>query len=217
VRGQFAEAIPLAERMFALCRDRKVGLVSPTVADMLGYVYVLSGSMANGLELLRQAVELYTSQGRLAAQPNTLVHLGEALLRADRREDAALSAGQALTLARERGQHGYEAYALRLVAEIASHREPPVVDQAADHYGQALALATELGRRWPRASALASALFVPPELARPDCIFRLTGFFGPSRRPPPGCLRSVFCGAESGRRCAVAREGVENDSRLGIG
>src|SRR5262249_45518210 len=42
---------------------------------------------------------------------------------------------------------GNEAYALRLLGDIASHRIPPDVDQAAAHYHQALALTEELGMR----------------------------------------------------------------------
>jgi len=146
VRGEFAEAIPVLERAFALCRDWKLGLLSPLVVELLGYAYTLSGSMARGIELLREAVELYASQGRLAGSL-ALVRLGGALLLADRREDAAANAGQALTLARERGLRGHEAYALRLVGEIAAHRAPPELQPAADHYGQALKLATELDMR----------------------------------------------------------------------
>ncbi|MBI4637276.1 MAG: hypothetical protein HY727_13080 [Candidatus Rokubacteria bacterium] len=146
VKGEFAEAIPVLERAFALCRDWKLGLLSPLVVELLGYAYTLSGSMARGLELLREAVELYASQGRLAGSL-ALVRLGGALLLADRREDAAANAGQALTLARERGLRGYEAYALRLVGEIAAHRDPLDAETAGRHYREALALATELGMR----------------------------------------------------------------------
>ena len=44
-------------------------------------------------------------------------------------------------------QRGYQAYALRLLGEIAAQREPPEVEQAEAHYQQALALADELGMR----------------------------------------------------------------------
>jgi tetratricopeptide (TPR) repeat protein len=40
-----------------------------------------------------------------------------------------------------------EAYALWLLGEIAAHRTPPDIDQAAAHYHQALTLAEELGMR----------------------------------------------------------------------
>ena len=40
-----------------------------------------------------------------------------------------------------------EAYTLWLLGEIAAHRTPPDIDQAAAHYHPALALAEELGMR----------------------------------------------------------------------
>jgi Flp pilus assembly protein TadD len=42
---------------------------------------------------------------------------------------------------------GNEAHACRLLGEVAMRREPPDIDQATDHYRQALALADELGMR----------------------------------------------------------------------
>jgi tetratricopeptide (TPR) repeat protein len=42
---------------------------------------------------------------------------------------------------------GHQAYALRLLGEIAVRQEPPEGAQAEDYYRQALALAEELGMR----------------------------------------------------------------------
>jgi hypothetical protein len=50
-----------------------------------------------------------------------------------------------MTLAREHQERGHQAYALRLLGDIAAHHSPPDVDQAAPPYRQALALAEELG------------------------------------------------------------------------
>jgi hypothetical protein len=50
-----------------------------------------------------------------------------------------------VTLAREGGQRPYEAWALRLLGEIAARRDPPT--GADGHYRNALALAEELGMR----------------------------------------------------------------------
>src|SRR5262249_37753871 len=44
-------------------------------------------------------------------------------------------------------ERGNEAYALRLLGDIAARREPPQRAQAEAHYRQALALAEELGMR----------------------------------------------------------------------
>jgi tetratricopeptide (TPR) repeat protein len=76
-----------------------------------------------------------------------VVHLGEACLLADRLEEALAAASRALTLARDRGERGHEAWALRLLGEIASHPGRPDVATAEAHYGAATALAAELGMR----------------------------------------------------------------------
>jgi len=48
-----------------------------------------------------------------------------------------------VTLARGRGERGYEAWALRLLGDVASHPGRPDVAMAAAHYGAALTLASE--------------------------------------------------------------------------
>ena len=77
--------------------------------------------------------------------PLFLVYLGEAYVLAGRLEDALESAGRALTLARERGQRPYEAWALRILAEVTARRDPPAHTDG--YYRDALALAEELGMR----------------------------------------------------------------------
>ena len=54
---------------------------------------------------------------------------------------------QALEASRTRKQQGHQAYALRLLGEIAARHEPPQVELATAHYRQALALAEDLGMR----------------------------------------------------------------------
>ena len=62
-------------------------------------------------------------------------------------EEAHTLAGRALAHAREYQERGNQAYALHLLGEIATRREPPEIAQAEAHYRQALALAEELGMR----------------------------------------------------------------------
>jgi predicted protein tyrosine phosphatase len=50
-------------------------------------------------------------------------------------------------LARGRGERGCEAWALRLLGDIASHHARPDVTAAAAHYGAAMTLASELDMR----------------------------------------------------------------------
>jgi tetratricopeptide (TPR) repeat protein len=62
-------------------------------------------------------------------------------------EEAHALAEHTLILARAHQERGNEAYALRLLGEIAARRDPPVVEQAEVHYQQALILAEALGMR----------------------------------------------------------------------
>ena len=73
--------------------------------------------------------------------------LGEAHILAGRLEEAHTLAERTLALAREHQERGHQAYALRLLGEIAARREPRRARQAEAHYRQALALAEELGMR----------------------------------------------------------------------
>ena len=73
--------------------------------------------------------------------------LGEAQMLAGRLEEAYTCAERTLALARTHQERGNEAYALRLLGAIATHRDLPDVTLAAAHYQQALALAQELGMR----------------------------------------------------------------------
>ena len=84
---------------------------------------------------------------RVGFQALCSLSLGEAHLLAGRLEEAHALAERALALARAHQERGHQAYALRLLGEIAARREPPEVEQAEAHYRQALALAEELGMR----------------------------------------------------------------------
>jgi tetratricopeptide (TPR) repeat protein len=75
------------------------------------------------------------------------IELGDVYRRVGRLADAMDLAGRALELSRAHQARGYQAYTLRLLGDIAMHRDPPDVEFAEDHYRQALSLATELGMR----------------------------------------------------------------------
>jgi tetratricopeptide (TPR) repeat protein len=79
--------------------------------------------------------------------PRAAWRLGLAYTLAGRLEEAVLLAARALELSRTRKERGNEAYVLRLLGDIARHRDPPEIDQAAAHYQRALELAEECGMR----------------------------------------------------------------------
>jgi tetratricopeptide (TPR) repeat protein len=149
VKGEFSRAIDLLERSLALTRDWTLTTVEPLVTEYLGYVSALSGRVTEGLQLLGQALEAFESsvRGLGAFHPLAIVQLGEVCVLAGRLDDARAFAGRAFTFARERGQRGYEAWTLRLLAEVASHGDPVAVETADGYYRQARVLAGELGMR----------------------------------------------------------------------
>jgi tetratricopeptide (TPR) repeat protein len=90
-------------------------------------------------------VEQVTAMDLVGFQALCRLPLGEAQMLAGHLEEAQALAEQAQALARAHQERGNEAYALRLLGEIAAQRELPASDQAGDYYRQALALAEELG------------------------------------------------------------------------
>jgi tetratricopeptide (TPR) repeat protein len=92
-------------------------------------------------------MEQTTAVAMVGFQALCLLPLGEAHLLAGRLEEAHALAEQALALTRTHQELGNQAYALRLLGEIAARRDPPEVDCAVVHYQGAMALADELGMR----------------------------------------------------------------------
>jgi len=78
-------------------------------------------------------------------KPRLLVRLGEIYLLVDRVDEARVCAEQCLAYTRARGEHGYEAYALYLLGEIAAHRADGKA--AEGHLREAGSLAADLGMR----------------------------------------------------------------------
>jgi tetratricopeptide (TPR) repeat protein len=97
--------------------------------------------------LLTQALEKATATELRGLQAQYRIRLGEAQALAGHLEEADILAEGALAYARTHQERSHQAYALRLLGDIAARREPPEHQQADTHYHQALALAEELGMR----------------------------------------------------------------------
>ena len=146
-QGVLDRAIAVLERSVGLCQSANIPFWFPRVASTLGYAYALIGREAEGLPLLEQAVAQGVAIGQMVFQPLWVAYLAEAYLVAGRREDAMGHGERALALARKHTERSHEAYALRVLGDIAARRQPPECEPAATHYRQALALAEELGMR----------------------------------------------------------------------
>ncbi len=119
----------------------------PRMATPLGAAYTLAGRVADAVPLLAQALEQTLAVETVHYQAFCRLSVGEAQLQAGRLEEAYALAERALALARERQERGYQAYALRLLGDIAAHQDPTENEQVEDQYRQALALAEDLGMR----------------------------------------------------------------------
>lgn len=146
-RGEVGQAARLLERAVALCRERSFTTYVPVTMAPLGHIYARSGRIGEGVSLLQQALAAYESAGIGYCHSISVVQLGEAYLLADQVEDARACADRAVMLAHTRGERGYEAYARRLLGEIASRRDPPDVEKAEVDYREALKLAHGLEMR----------------------------------------------------------------------
>jgi tetratricopeptide (TPR) repeat protein len=145
--GNLSKAIPVLERGLRLCQSAQLSLFFPRLASALGLAYAQSGRLAEGLPLLEQAVEQSAAMQHVAGPALWFIHLSEGHRLAGRLDEAAQCAIRSLELARAHRERGNQAYALRVLGEVAAHRERSEIEDAETHYRQAIALAEELGMR----------------------------------------------------------------------
>jgi tetratricopeptide (TPR) repeat protein len=144
-KGDLDKSIAVLERGLGLCQVWNIWTWFANFASHLGYAYALSGRVAEAIPVLEQAVGskvLTKGMGIL-----WMAYRSEAYLLAGQTDEAILLADRALELACQHNEPGNRAYTLRLLGEIAMHRDPVDVESAEAHYRQALALADELGMR----------------------------------------------------------------------
>jgi tetratricopeptide (TPR) repeat protein len=146
-KGDLHTAFSWLEHAVRLCREADLPAYFPRLAPALGVAYALTGRVADAVPLLTQAMQQAMAAEMVVNQALCCLSLGEAQLLAGHLAEAQALAEQALTLARTHKERGNEAYALRLLGDIAARHEPPEHGQAEAHYQQALTLADELGMR----------------------------------------------------------------------
>ena len=145
--GDLPRALPRLAHAVRICQDADLPFWFPLMAAFLGAASTLAGHLAEALPLLTQALAQSMVMDTVGFQTPCRHALGEAQLRAGDLEEAHSLTARALTLAREYQERGHQAYALRLLGDIATHRASPEIDEAEASYRQALALAEELGMR----------------------------------------------------------------------
>lgn len=144
LKGDFDEAISALDRSLKMCHSSKVPVYVPFVASRLGAAYAESGRIAEGLPYLEQAVQTSASVGRVGFLSLSVMWLSEGYLLADRVEQATKTAHQAIDLAKTHKERGHEAWALKILGDIAMRQDAVGTGDAEVHYKNALTLSTEL-------------------------------------------------------------------------
>jgi tetratricopeptide (TPR) repeat protein len=146
-QGRFDRAVAAFRSVVELGRSWDISTAWPGGTDGVVCALALRGEREEALHLLTEATRRIggTRVGfNLAQRVN---RLGEAARGCGRPQEAQRLGEEGLRLARVRKERGEEAWALRLLGDLASDREPPDVAAAEAHYRDALALAKVLGMR----------------------------------------------------------------------
>jgi tetratricopeptide (TPR) repeat protein len=147
-RGDLDKAIAVLEHGVDVCNAWGFHVLAfHGVAAFLGTAYVVAGRVAEALPMLERVVEQTDAMGAIVNYVLGVIPLGEGYLRAGRVDDALRHAQHAVEVCRQHQQRGHLAWALRLLGEVAAQHDPPQLEEAADYYRQALALAEDLSMR----------------------------------------------------------------------
>jgi tetratricopeptide (TPR) repeat protein len=146
-QGDLEAAIRVLDQSLALCRAADNWNIGRGTAAGLGYAYALMGRLAEGRALLEEVLRESRRGGALHAQSRYVAWLSAVCLLAGRADDAMQHARQALALARQYGERGFEAEALCQLGAVHAQADPPEVAQSEARYREALTLAEALGMR----------------------------------------------------------------------
>jgi predicted ATPase/class 3 adenylate cyclase len=146
-RGQISRALPLLQSSLDACREKGLDVWRPIPSSLLGLVCVLTGRSEEGLKLLEDGVRLTEELGVRAYLALWTINLGDGLLAAGEIDRARAVAQQALELAMNHKERGHQAWALKLLGDIAATGAPADIGEAEAYYGRSLVLAEELQMR----------------------------------------------------------------------
>jgi tetratricopeptide (TPR) repeat protein len=148
VKGEAHQVIPSLERGLELCRVWGIQQNLNWLNWSLSYALALSGRIPEAFALLERTVGQAPSVSLTDRNLlNTVCWVGEVYIFTGYITDAHTLAARGLALARAHKKRGTEAWTLRLLGDIARHRDPLQAEPAEIYYQQALALADELGMR----------------------------------------------------------------------
>jgi len=143
-RGHLQRAYGYLEPSLEACREKHLDVWRPLPSSLLGLAQALSGRLEEALPLLRDGVHLSEVLGINAYLSLWTLHLAEGLMAAGQFQEARDTARHALDLAVSHKERGHQAWAYRLLGDLASQSEPASLTEAEEHYRKALGIAEEL-------------------------------------------------------------------------
>jgi predicted ATPase len=146
-RGDVERALPHLEHGLAVAQRFDLPNAEIWALTLLGAVNTLTGQPVEAARSLERGLAIADQNAVVNNLSLWIAYLGEAHLLAGRIAEALRLATSALDMARQRHERSHEAYALRLLGQIATSDATPEVGDAETHYQEALALAEELGMR----------------------------------------------------------------------
>lgn len=144
-RGDFARATAVLDRNLELCRTSEFHALLPATTSSRALALARDGRLAQALALADEAAGMPASR-RLHTE-EILVSLGAAYLLVGRADAAGIWANRARAESQAHRARGCEARAMHLMGDIASLGDRGSACEAAGRYGEALALAEDLGMR----------------------------------------------------------------------
>jgi hypothetical protein len=145
-QGDLGQAACILERGHEVARKYELSAYIPYLLDPLGLVVARSRRHAEGVSLLRSALDGYAAI-RITRPATTLLNLAEACLLANELDDAVEAADAGLAAARRTGERPAEARGLYITSECAARKAGPDGRQAFENVMLALALAERLRMR----------------------------------------------------------------------
>jgi class 3 adenylate cyclase/tetratricopeptide (TPR) repeat protein/ribosomal protein L40E len=146
LRGDCSQAVQLLDLSMKICQSAGIPVYIPFVASRLGAAYATGGRIADALPYLQHGVGNSASVGRVGFLSLSMVWLSEGYLLSARTSEAHDVAKRALELAQTHKERGHEAWALKVLGDIAAHADPGSHESEV-FYQRALTLARELGMR----------------------------------------------------------------------
>src|SRR5437870_5767708 len=143
-RGHLDRARELLQPSLDACREKHLDVWRPIPSSLLGLTLALRGHVDSALPLLEDGVHLSEVLGINAYLALWTLHKAEGLLAAGEPARAGEAARHALDLAIAHKERGHQAWAWRLLGEVASREGGASLAQAEEHYRQALGIAEEL-------------------------------------------------------------------------